>query len=103
MAKRNPYFGDFRATYDVVEVSAERRALWLVDLDGPRSVTNDAERVCEELSHLYPGSRLFYRDTDGNWDELVHDAGRFLRFAPARFAGHARGAPIVDFEEPTRG
>jgi hypothetical protein len=58
--------------------------LFIVDdnLPGSKSVTNDAEFVCQTMIELYGNRRLFYRDTMGRWDELIHDRGRFLRFAP---------------------
>ncbi len=49
------------------------------------SVTNDAENVVLELTAsglLARGRRLFYIDSDGAKDELLHDNGRFLGFAP---------------------
>ena len=71
-----------RALYQVV--GQDERHVWIVDLDGPLSVTNDAERVCVEVNRLFPGRRIIYQDTMGKWDELVHQGGRFTGFAPAR-------------------
>jgi len=71
-----------RSTYSVRNASTEK--VFIVDHDGPLSVTNDAEAVCAELNEEYPGRRIIYRDTDGNWDELVHENGRFIKFALAR-------------------
>lgn len=45
------------------------------------SVTNDAEGVLKRLSPA-PGQRVFYYDSEGQLDELVHENGRFVRFAP---------------------
>lgn len=70
--------------YRVVKVNTEQRIVWIVDYDDSRSVTNDAEAVVAALQPEYPGFRVIYRDTDGNWDELKHDGGRFIGFAPAR-------------------
>jgi hypothetical protein len=47
-----------------------------------KSVTNDAERVTAEVNRLHPAKRIFYYDTEGALDELVHDKGKFIRFAP---------------------
>jgi len=52
-----------------------------------KSVTNDAGAV---LSYLYENNelgnrRLFYRDSHGQIDEIVHDSGTFKGFA----RGHA--------------
>lgn len=56
------------------------------DLDGLVSVTNDAEAVVRHLAKIgLKGRRLLYRDSDGIWDELVHDGGGgFMAFAPIR-------------------
>lgn len=48
------------------------------------SVTNDAEAVCAALHLQYPNHRIIYCDTEGKWDELVHNAGVFKSFLPAR-------------------
>lgn len=60
--------------------------VWIVDDWNPNvlSVTNDAEAVCEAVNIKWPGHRIIYRDTEGNWDELIHANGTFQRFAPAR-------------------
>lgn len=68
--------------YSVINFNDE--FVWLVDLDrGTRSVTNDADAVCLALNEQYPGRRIIYRDSMGRWDELRHDRGRFLDYAPA--------------------
>lgn len=75
------------ATYDVVKVDDERRIIWIVDTtDGTMnlSVTNDAEHVVRELNCIRPGYRIIYKDTEGATDELVHEAGVFQGFKPAR-------------------
>ena len=59
----------------------------IVDGDGPKSVTNDAERVVREMYAFHSPSlghkfRILYRDTQGDWDELVHKRGVFVNFAP---------------------
>lgn len=56
-------------------------AVLLTDLDGSMSITNDAEAVVEHvLSQGSPDVRIFYKDTDGQWDELVHDGKAFTAF-----------------------
>jgi len=60
------------------------------DLDAPgaASVTNDAENVVFSLwKGGYLGTtrapkRLFYFDSEGFLDELLHDLGMFVGFAP---------------------
>lgn len=57
--------------------------VFIVDLDGKRSVTNDAEKVVQYFHKIIPQKRIMYRDTQGRWDELLHDKhGNFLGFAP---------------------
>lgn len=45
------------------------------------SVTNDAENVVRALYKTYGNKRIMYRDTDDQWDELVHSNGVFVTFA----------------------
>lgn len=79
-----------RAQYDVVKVAPH--AVWIVDLSvdtklNVPSVTNDADAVVASLFQLYGDRRFLYQDTMGNWDELVHDHGKFVTFKPARGEG----------------
>jgi hypothetical protein len=72
---------------DFVIVKVTDTELWLVDhsaVSGRMSVTNDAERVVTHLLKHYPNRRYYYRDTDGKWDELIHNGINFVRFGPAR-------------------
>jgi len=82
MSARRALFSRQGATFEVVKVTDD--IVWIRDLDRECSITNDAERVCDELAIEYGERRIIYRDTDGSWDELVHEHGRFLAFAPAR-------------------
>jgi hypothetical protein len=50
--------------------------------DKHQTVTNDAEGVIARLMPA-PQQRVFYYDSSGRLDELVHESGRFARFAPA--------------------
>lgn len=76
-----------RANYAIVE-DQPGQPLVIKDLgpwDRHASVTNDAELVVAELAQagkLPAGRRLFYIDSEGDKDELLHQAGRFLGFAP---------------------
>ena len=53
------------------------------------SLTNDVENVVEYLAkegHLSVYNdincrRIVYRDTEGCWDEIVHENGKFVKFA----------------------
>ena len=73
-----------RSRYEVVKVDTDRKIVWIVDLNVGKSVTNDAEKVCEELNRQYPLHRIIYRDSDKNWDELVHLDWTFNHYAAAR-------------------
>lgn len=86
--------GGFRqehgADWHIVKSDSERRIVWIVDEDrGNRSVTNDADKVVAELHVNYPGFRIIYRDSIGNWDELCHDGALFTGYRPARDMGVA--------------
>lgn len=73
-----------RAQYSIQKVDKDKKIVYIVDLDGPLSVTNDAEYVVRTLDNMYHNFRIIYQDTMGNWDELKHDNGVFTGFAPAR-------------------
>ena len=45
--------------------------VFIEDLDGPMSVTNDAENVLSFINQNWPDKRLVYKDTQGEWAELV--------------------------------
>lgn len=73
--------------YDIVKFDGE--AVWIIDRSSERplnevwlSVTNDAGHVATELALHYGGRRIYYRDTNGRWDELAHDCGKFVGFKP---------------------
>lgn len=48
-----------------------------------RSLTNSAEDIIASLAVSLDlrGRRVLYEDSEGCWDELVHDGARFLRFS----------------------
>jgi hypothetical protein len=54
--------------------------------DQHRTITNDPEWVIETLAndHALGDRRLFYKDSEGQIDELLHAAGRFTGYK----AGH---------------
>ena len=74
-----------RAIYDIVEDIPEK-PLVIRDIGwrDHMSVTNDAEAVVEDLWNKGKLSdrRLFYYDSAGDLDELVHIDGSFIRFRP---------------------
>lgn len=60
-------------------------AIVVLDQHGPKSVTNDAERVCREMFAFYIRHHpIVYRDTQGDWGELRHMDGVFIDFATPR-------------------
>lgn len=82
-----------RAKYSID--STDNGALTIRDLCLGTSITNDAEAVVAELhrSGVLAGRRLYYFDTMGQLDELVHDGqGGFKGFAPGPRAGAPGGA-----------
>ena len=56
--------------------------LFIVDNDVGMTITNDAENVVKDVLSKYPEHRIIYQDTDGNWDELLHQNGEFAGFKP---------------------
>jgi hypothetical protein len=69
-----------RASYSVF--CADQDFVYIIDQNGPLSVTNGAEAVVAELIPNYPGKRIMYRDSESQWDELCHDGTQFTDFAP---------------------
>ena len=68
-----------RALFSVIKWDAA--SIWIADNDaGGMSITNDAENVCQYIALNYPGRRIYYRDTEKQWSELVHNLGDFVRF-----------------------
>jgi hypothetical protein len=82
-----------RANYEIVQDECTDEELVIRDI-GPwneyLTVTNAAEQVIEELFHdgrltsLTGWRQVFYYDSDGNRDEIVHERGVFKGFKPAR-------------------
>lgn len=75
-----------RANYSLtIERAGDQRVVALVDLcRSTISITNDAERVIEDLwsrGVLTLGGRVIYRDTEGHWDELRWRDAQFIGFA----------------------
>ena len=72
-----------RANYTIVHDDSER----MVILDvGPwdlfPTVTNDIEGVVNELVGRLNGKRLFYYDSENNYDEIVIENETFVGFRP---------------------
>lgn len=76
-----------RSSYTILEDESNAETLVIRD-DGPwnlyMTVTNNAENVVAELhaSGKLAGRRLFYYDSDGNRDRLLHNNGVFAGFWP---------------------
>jgi hypothetical protein len=76
-----------RASYSVDRATSDPilgKMVFIVDNDVGMSITNDAEAVVEDVLRQYPDHRIIYRDTMGQWDELVHWNGKFSVFKPYR-------------------
>jgi len=66
-----------RSQWRLVEV--KNGIAFIEDMDGPRSVTNDAENVYSDIQHAMAAMvaenscdvRVVYRDTEGSWWEIV--------------------------------
>ncbi len=70
-----------RADYSIVQVTDS--VVFISDDDaGGMSVTNDAEAVVGEVARNYLNRRIVYRDSTGQWDELLHRNGEFRGFGP---------------------
>lgn len=68
------------------------KRVWIIDLDEPgcKSVTNDANRIVAELHKTHPHYRIIYKDSMGNWDELLHVGPLFKGFGYVR-----QGDPVL--------
>lgn len=65
-------------SYSVRKVTDD--IVYIVDNDDGMSVTNMAEHVVFEVNKHYPNRRIVYKDTEGHWDELLHEHGVFKGF-----------------------
>lgn len=65
---------------------ASRDIAFIRDLDGPVSVTNEAEEVYAYIRDQWPSlTRVVYQGTDNEWMEIViieTRMGRYIRFQP---------------------
>lgn len=73
---------NLRAQWSTERVTED--TIWIVDVghDTGKSVTNDAENVVRQVVNLYGNKKIMYCDSDGSWDQLVHDSGEFKAFRP---------------------
>ena len=69
------------ADFSIVRVTPD--IIFISDMNiGGISVTNDAEWVVKTLLEKFGPLEIVYRDSDGQWDELLHDGANFLGFSP---------------------
>lgn len=72
--------------YEVVTAESTPDVLVIRDVgpwDRYQTVTNAVELVVKQLTaleFLHDGRRLFYYDSSGDLDEIVHEGGRFKGF-----------------------
>ena len=60
------------ADWAVVDVDDKRGIVFLEDLDGTVTVTNDAENVVHQIKRKYGHNyRIVYKDTEGEWWEIT--------------------------------
>lgn len=81
-----------------VEVCSDTTVI-LSDINTGRSLTNDAAKVVPWLaSHLdgLGSRRVYYRDSDGRFDELAHDGHRFIGFRPGTDSQQSSLAAMVN-------
>lgn len=57
-----------------------KHGIYLVDHGRGRSITNAAEYVVMDVIRLHGYLPIYYKDTDGQWDELIHEDGEFKDF-----------------------
>ena len=65
-------------------------SIFVEDLCEPnrKSVTNDVHFVVESVTHFGTAEELenvFYKDSDGRWDRIVIENGKFKRFEPVQW------------------
>lgn len=93
-----PEKGDEMRASDWVILYDGPEGLVLKDLNGPRSVTNDAEAVVSAVVRLLGPRRLFYFDSTNRLDELVVGGDRFDGFrsgAPAELKAALAQAGLI--------
>ena len=62
-----------KVKWEVSEVDKQHWIVYIKDLNGPRSVTNDAESVFESVQNIYGRRfRVVYEDSQGETWEIKH-------------------------------
>lgn len=73
---------------DFTVIEEKAGILFIIDLNlGGMSVTNDAERVFEWCQYNHGkgtvnGIRVVYRDSEGEWSEMVRELNGWINFKP---------------------
>lgn len=76
---------NLRCEFDWIEITED--IVFIRDLNnGRRSVTNDAEEVYRWINQIaYPGRRVVYQDSEGEWSEMLpieNWMGKTIGFRP---------------------
>jgi hypothetical protein len=69
-----------KCNFSIQQITADK--IFIVDNDIGKTVTNSAEEVCTHLFKIHGNKRILYKDTQGEWAELVHENGEFIGFSP---------------------
>jgi hypothetical protein len=72
-----------KSDFTIIWVDRAKKVVLIEDLYSTykrMTVTNDAEAVVETLNQIYPHFHIVYRDSEGQWGELVHENGVFKDF-----------------------
>lgn len=78
-----------RAIYRIEEQTDDRLVIRDIGHKYCMTVTNDAQAVVQDLHRngILGNRKLFYYDSEGELDELIHDGhGMFQGFAPGKVA-----------------
>jgi len=63
-------------------IKAGKHGIYLIDNNVGTSITNMAERVVSDVCRQRGGDLpIYYRDSEGQWDELKHAGGEFVDFS----------------------
>lgn len=105
MTDFNAYVGGVRyGQRSHYSYTVEQGVVCIVDAnDGGLSVTNDAENVIADMvaGGLLTTQPVIYCDSEGRWDVLLVEGGRFAGFAPigATSREHAIAVVLAGLEE----
>ncbi len=65
-----------KSNWTIEHLDTKNQIVYIVDLNGPTSVTNDVESVLQHVKINYGTRyRLVYKDSDGEWWEAKRIAG----------------------------